>query len=73
MNDFEPTITYRTVVLSIAVSTDEELAEIHAALSRAAAGYICDGLDSIVSVMPEDDEDDEHAAVGTGPHSEAGE
>jgi hypothetical protein len=61
MSDFEPTRTNRTVVLNVEVSTDEELAAVHEALSRSAVGYICDGLDAVVYV--EDEEDGEGLAV----------
>lgn len=61
MTDFEPTQTNRTVVLEVDVATDGELATVHEALSRAAVGYVCDGMDARVYV--EDDEDDEGVAV----------
>lgn len=55
MNAFEPTRTNRTVVLEVDVATDEELAAVHEALSRAAVGYVCDGKDAQVYVDDEDD------------------
>lgn len=57
MSDLEPTRTERTVVLAVDVSTDQELATVHATLSRMAAGYICDGMDSRVYVHEDEDDD----------------
>lgn len=64
MTDLDPTRTERTVVLSVDVSTDQELAAVHEALSRAAAGFVCDGRDARVYVWKEDDEDGELSLVG---------
>lgn len=64
MTDLDPTRTDRTVMLSVDVATDQELATVHAALSRIAVGYICDGLDSRVYVMDDDEEEEEPAMFG---------
>lgn len=53
------TDTERSVVLSVDVSTDQELATVHEALSRAAVGYVLDGLDARVYVLTDDDDGDE--------------
>jgi hypothetical protein len=64
MSDFEPTLTERTVVLAVDVSSDQDLAAVHAALSRMAVGYICDGMDSRVYVHEDEDDAGEPSLVG---------
>lgn len=64
MSDLEPTRTERTVVLAVDVSTDQELATVHATLSRMAVGYVCDGMDSRVYVHEDEDDDGDPALVG---------
>lgn len=58
MTDLETSTVERSILLSVDVTTDTDLATIHEALSRTAAGYILSGHDSRVYVVT-DDEDDE--------------
>lgn len=73
MTDFDPTITERAVILTVDVSTDQELADVHAALSRTAVGYICDGQDSHVYVVTDEEDEDGVVYIGVRPAFEAGE